>query len=127
MLEWDGDGYPDEASLEEWAKDDGAVCWTRYAKLVASLPEVMAPCPYATVTSQWTTEKYSEKPELEVEFHTGGWSGAESVIDAVLNIAGVRMLYYERWERGGHHWFRVPASQLKNTKYKPPKREAGDV
>lgn len=42
-----------------------------------------------------------------IHFSTGGWSGCESFIEAVLEVEAIRALHYEAWQRGGHYTFRV--------------------
>ena len=68
--------------------------------------------------SKWIVDDFGDNI-LEVEFHTGGWSGAETVIGKLLSHHGLRMLYYQKWESGGHYWFHIPAGQLTGTKFTP--------
>lgn len=46
-----------------------------------------------------------------IEYHTGGWSGAEDLIEAMLGQFWVRH-YHTRWERGGHFYFEVPDGMI---------------
>ena len=115
-LEFDADGYPTEASLSSFPDQDDD--WRAWAACLAALPEMMEPCYYAVVSSKWVSDDHPSDPDmLEVEFHTQGWSGAESVIEKVLDAFVVNAMFYERWERGGHHYFRIPAHLLEVTRF----------
>ncbi len=50
-----------------------------------------------------------------VEFHTGGWSGAEELIDTALSHFWVHH-YHNKWQRGGHFYFEVPNRILRPLK-----------
>jgi hypothetical protein len=47
------------------------------------------------------------RPIKRVSFSTGGWSGAEDLIDAMLSHFWIKQLHCE-WRRGGHFVFDVP-------------------
>lgn len=47
-------------------------------------------------------------PVLLVEFSTGGWSGAESIIGLINRRIDLRH-HMLSWRRGGHYIFEVPA------------------
>jgi len=54
------------------------------------------------------TMQYRGKRKLEL--HTGGWSGNEDVINAILsniNLTHIHMKYM-KWIRGGHYYFEIP-------------------
>jgi hypothetical protein len=43
-----------------------------------------------------------------IEFHTGGWSGAEELISVMLEHFWIRY-FHTKWGRGGHFSFEVPS------------------
>ena len=47
------------------------------------------------------------KPVKEIYFATGGWSGAEDLIEAMLEKTEFQF-YHTQWKRGGAYWFEVP-------------------
>lgn len=53
-------------------------------------------------------------PAKRIEFHTGGWSGAEDLIAAMLGHFWIDQCLVE-WKRGGHYVFEVPLSMLQYT------------
>jgi hypothetical protein len=42
-----------------------------------------------------------------LELHTGGWSGNEDIIDALERNMCFFMFYWQKSERGGHHYFEI--------------------
>jgi hypothetical protein len=52
--------------------------------------------------------QYGGKRKLEL--HTAGWSGNESIIDALLsNIYLTHFsMQYKQWKTGGHFYFEIP-------------------
>jgi len=50
----------------------------------------------------------------KAEFHTGGWSGNEDIIKAILSNIYLTNLYmkYEMWKRGGHYYFKICKENL---------------
>ena len=63
--------------------------------------------PYATVSSEKLDDDLDGK-QMEIVFTTGGWSGCEDFIGAVLGNPILRILFYYQWNRGGRYVFRVP-------------------
>lgn len=57
-------------------------------------------------------EAPGEKPRffyyIVVEMHTGGWSGHESMIQALKETDWFFSFYHSKWECGGHFWFKIP-------------------
>lgn len=44
-----------------------------------------------------------------LELHTGGWSGNEEIMSAILSnywLSSFKMIYI-KWEIGGHHYFEI--------------------
>lgn len=44
-------------------------------------------------------------------FSTGGWSGNESLLDAVFEIDFFKSLYLKKWESGGYYEFLIPTEE----------------
>jgi hypothetical protein len=44
----------------------------------------------------------------KLQLHTGGWSGNEEIIGAMMDNAMFWGLCWEKSERGGHFWFELP-------------------
>lgn len=57
--------------------------------------------------------KFEKKNDIiELELHTGGWSGNESIIDALQDT----IFWYVTWEkstRGGHFYLTVKLNQFR--------------
>lgn len=98
------DGYPSEDAVAAISRYRGDITTAR-AWLRDTLPTLWSTIPCAAV-SESTVDRYG-RPMRRLEFVTGGWSGAESVIDAVTGSMLLR-LYYVEWRRGGLHVFEVP-------------------
>lgn len=114
--EVDDDGYPtDESlnSLQNYLSESLENSYTAVATwLVKEFPKLAMSIPYGRVEVR-KIEDYNSKGEkgssyYEIEYSTGGWSGQESFIYAVLESPFVKMLYHYAWERGGHYKFRIP-------------------
>ncbi len=54
-------------------------------------------------------------PIIKLKLHTGGWSGNELLIDALLSNQMFKMMWYCQWNRGGHYRFEI---DLYNVGYK---------
>lgn len=102
------DGYPSEAAVETIAMVSfrDARRWLRdmFPKLVAELP-----CASVVVTDveDW------DRPAKQIAFSTGGWSGCESVIGAVLDHPIMRR-HLAQENRGGHYVFILPLDQVRD-------------
>ena len=92
-IEIDYDGYPTEASLEELRKCTDPK---------ESLDAVRGYFDYV-VYGDWRV-KGTKKSHLHLI--TGGWSGCESVINAINPV--VHGLLWESSHRGGLHVYRIP-------------------
>ncbi len=104
-LNIDANGYPDEAVLERIrALDDD---FLRFMLEDFPVLAEQAACIYGKITSEDVKDVIG-RPVRRLTFVTGGWSGCEDFIEAVLCIPIVRLLYYAAWFRGGKHVFEVP-------------------
>lgn len=104
MIEWDIDGYPTEASLERLKN---AIQQADYETAIELF--------YAALRENRYGDDYCGPERVEVRwlvidvwgYHTGGWSGNESII-ATLKRTWLWELLLERYDRGGHYYFKMP-------------------
>lgn len=62
---------------------------------------------------------------LKFELHTGGWSGNEMIINALMKNLVFWSQYWEKIVRGGHYYFEIPIRHLSD---KPGNlRQFGDL
>lgn len=88
---FDRDGYPTEETLEFIKNYQGAP-----GSLVDYILEA------------WHFPEYSKWAPPLLELHTGGWSGNEEVIQALMESKSFFWtLYWQKSERGGHYYFEV--------------------
>ncbi len=116
------DGYPVGASLERLRKHefdhDGAADF-----LVNQLPEIIEGISCCVVRVEDSKEALYGPGEIKliesdmklIEFHTGGWGGAEDLINAILGRFWINY-FHTKWERGGHFHFEVPVKLLEQTR-----------
>lgn len=88
---FDKDGYPTEETLQ-FIQDYKDLNWQ-------SLIDFILAAWYWLDYAKW------EPPDLEL--HTGGWSGNESIISALQENFVFWGLHWMKSERGGHFYFRV--------------------
>lgn len=117
-LEVDGDGYPSEAALEEIRRLREATPQQLQEFMLYSFVPLAEEIRMGTVRAWWRTDELFGCERLRIEFTTGGWSGCEDFIDAVLSVPMIRMCYYYMWRRGGYFAFEVPP--LPEKKEEPP-------
>lgn len=111
----DKDGYPDDDDLKR-VKD-----WDAIAD-----PKGL----FLFVADLWKYDDYKkmsvgrhgflkDREVIRLEFHTGGWSGNEDLMDALLNgngVMGVGDMFLNEWRRGGHYYFEIPKEYNEDTK-----------
>lgn len=49
---------------------------------------------------------------LKFELHTGGWSGNEEIVKALMKNSVFWSQYWEKIIRGGHYYFEIPVRHL---------------
>jgi len=88
--------YPDEKSLKKIAK------WDIFTQGVDGLLDLIEE------NTNWADRQIHRtgKRVIRYEYHTGGWSGNEEVIDA-LQQNFFWFLFWEKSLRGGHYYFRI--------------------
>ena len=102
-LEVDDAGYPSEAALEkiEALKDaDPREIWEFMRHRFVTCGREL---------NHGKCEVSEDSGIMRVEFVTGGWSGCEDFVGAVLSVPLVQLVYYAEWKRGGLHVFEVEA------------------
>ena len=50
---------------------------------------------------------HKKRHVINLELHTGGWSGNEDVINALLKNTMFKIMWYSQWNRGGHYRFEI--------------------
>ncbi len=55
---------------------------------------------------------HEDRPVLNLELHTGGWSGNEDIIEALRKNKLFWTFWWEKSERGGHFYFQIDFSQI---------------
>lgn len=121
VIEWE-DGYPTDESLEAFR----AVPPVSFGVLEAetTLRRELAACAEHCCASYEEAEtEHFGRPVIECFFSTGGWSGAEAVIGALLQKFWIRYLHVS-WRRGGHFVFQV-SSDTRGVSESNPSKEMG--
>jgi hypothetical protein len=62
---------------------------------------------YTSIRMKWGKDRVTKDTVLFLEFHTIGWSGNESLIEALLDNKPFSLMWYAKWERGGHYYFEI--------------------
>lgn len=108
-FEGDGEGYPTDEWLDALAahKMDFRAA-ARF--LVEGFPAACAEIACCRVTVTDAINDFDD-PGIEIEFVTGGWSGAEALIGTMLADFSIKH-FHRRWEAGGLYVFFVPAILL---------------
>lgn len=99
-MSFDADGYPTEETLKEIETFD-----LLKPTVLKRLPEFMQ-----LVLSHWHWEDFMYSYNQEngcMEMHTGGWSGNESIIDAMQRNRTFWSIFWYKSIRGGHYWFKL--------------------
>jgi len=101
----DSDGYPDEQDLGRIVAFDSLHDPVGFVKLVRPLWSY----PDRFVFTEGKSQTLG-RPVWKLYLSTGGWSGNESLVDA-MQEAGGGLWWFAFWlrsERGGHYWFEIP-------------------
>jgi len=93
----DKDNYPDKASLKAIEK------WDILEQGVQGLLDLVEE---NTHFGDWSFD-IKGKHILRLEYHTGGWSGNEDVIDALQKNTLFFPMFWKKSEAGGHYYFRI--------------------
>lgn len=60
-----------------------------------------------------------------MELHTIGWSGNESIVNALLENIHFKHFWYVKWIRGGHHFFEINPAAIGYKKVSDMAKEKG--
>jgi hypothetical protein len=96
---FDDDGYPTDAFLDaikEWPHQKGYEALLDFALTGHTYPTFWEKC------------EPDEKGETTYHISTGGWSGNESIIDALCSNNLFWLVCWQQARRGGHYIFKVP-------------------
>lgn len=80
------------------------------ARFLAWLPNIK-PHLACCAISRNHVETPDDAPAEFIEFHTGGWSGAEEFISTMLEHVWINY-FHTKWSKGGHFTFEVPTGLL---------------
>jgi len=101
IIEWDDEGYPTEESLKRLKK----------TLLGEPISEAINAFYSALKENSWPDCCGLTKAEVRGEvievwaYHTGGWSGNEAII-STLSQFPLWSVYLERYDAGGHYYFK---------------------
>lgn len=101
------DGYPTKEALKRIKNWD----WLKHHNLIEFLD---------FIKSLWQWEDrfvLRGKQVLKLYLSTGGWSGNESIIDALHNNF-FWTAFWEKSIRGGHYWFKIDLKNLYSKRQK---------
>jgi len=93
----DENDYPDEKSLKEIEE------WDILKQDVRGLLDLVKE------NTNWSDRQIciTGKKIIRFEYHTGGWSGNEDVINALRQNLLFWSLFWEKSTRGGHYYFKT--------------------
>lgn len=98
------DGYPTDESIERLSKS--ALGWREAESfLLDDLPEIKNGISCMSVDIE-DAERHG-RPVKRITYVTGGWSGAEELMGAMLDNMTIKLLQ-TKWERGGLFEFEIP-------------------
>jgi len=103
----DSEGYPTEMELnriENWDIKD-------FPELLNYIEDLHI---YKNYINRKVIKEWYRKntPILEWTFSTGGWSGNESLMYALLETWMFKSLWYHSWQRGGRYVFHIDPRQV---------------
>lgn len=104
------EGYPDETWIEKFEGLPVTVMGPTQAEdfLVNQLPNIAKTISCMQVRIEDGKDDFRGTPLKRIEFITGGWSGAEDLIHAMLKHFWIKH-HHTLWKRGGYFVFEVPA------------------
>ena len=93
----DENNYPDEESLKRIKE------WDILEQGIQGLLDLVYE------NTNWADRQIyqSGKRVIRYEYHTGGWSGNEDVINALRHNYLFWALYWQRHNVGGHYYFKI--------------------
>lgn len=79
--------------------------------LINRLPAIAETISCMQVRIEDAKDDYRGSPIKRIEYITGGWSGAEDLIGAMLGQFWINH-YHSLWKRGGYFVFEVPVKDI---------------
>lgn len=116
IIEWDKHGYPTEASLKRLKK---ALKSDDLSEAIDAFYDALEENYYPDCCGPAKVEVRGEIMDVW-EYHTMGWSGNESII-AVLAQSWLWNIFLERYDKGGHYYFKPREKKDKDSKEKDSK------
>ncbi len=101
IIEWGSDGYPTVESLERLRK---ALRAKDHRQVIEVFYKALRENYYPDCSGPERAEVRGEVIDVWA-YHTGGWSGNEDII-AILKESWVFDWLLERYDSGGHYYFR---------------------
>jgi hypothetical protein len=102
MENLDDDGYPTDAVLDKitnWSHTD------KFVHLMEFVKDIWWAADWGW--REYNTKDYNNRDEITYDISTGGWSGNESIINALQDNRLFWMCCWEQSNRGGHYIFKV--------------------
>lgn len=99
----DENNYPDEESLKQITE------WDILKQGIEGLLNLIEE------NTNWADRQIHRtgKRVIRYEYHTGGWSGNEDVINALHHNFLFWSLYWVKSTRGGHYYFEIKSPEAK--------------
>lgn len=119
IIEWDEHGYPTAKSLQHLRK---ALKAKDYEQAIAAFYAALRENYYRDFCGPERVEVRGEVIDVWA-YHTGGWSGNEDII-AVLRKSWLFDWLLERYDAGGHYYFKPMERVLKVEQNSHSKEEA---
>ena len=93
----DRDNYPDEASLKQIME------WDTLKDGVEGLLNLVEE------NTNWADRQIERRGKRVIyyEYHTGGWSGNEDVIESLHHNFLFWSVFWQKTTRGGHYYFKI--------------------
>ncbi len=121
--ELDINGYLSDNFIEEIAMIGYA---DSYQWLLNEFPKIAKILPYATINIEIIHTLDGLQKEKEIHFSTGGWSGNEDFINAIINHVFLRQ-YLKLQQAGGHYVFKIPLHLIKEVFNNETKRYSDTI
>ena len=104
-LDLDNDGYPTDECLEYIKNYD---C-TDIEDFLEGLKLIWAYSDWGfKLTKVYKSNGWQHRKQRTLQLHTAGWSGNESIINALQSNFIFWSMYWWKTYRGGHYYFQIP-------------------